>query len=1374
MLSSGSVEVVVPRQFFGKIHEYTPGSDFESYMELVQYFFETNQINDKKSQKSCLMISIGTEVYEKMRALIHPRKPQDIDIDEIWKVLANYYSPKTHVMTERFKFLKSTQMLGESMQDFVARIKHLAEKCNFGSYIPTDLPNCTELRKKALEEYLRDQLILGVADAHMQQQLLSKVEPTFEECVLLATNLESSRKNQESLAGNTYQVNAVRSRQVNFHKGGKADGRDRSRSRSAYHSPGRPKSATSKKHVASEQATCNRCGKSGANHTFTTCPAKKYVCHICSRRGHISSVCDQRESAKTVRETSNMVKVTTAKKSVQDRLGRRGEEPEPSPVKECQLQVEGQSTVMEVDTGSASTLFSCEEYKQKFSQIPLKKVTNFVLSTVTGTRIRVLGSVTLTVTLTSSRSYKLDAIVIATGKKFMALMGRRWLDRMYPNWRNLMVGPGKTLVESNVNANVEVANSISSLIRSKYPSLVSSCSKTFIKNHEAMLHINKCIPIFHKAYSVPLRYREKVGEEIDRLEQDGIITTVTHSEWASPVVVVPKPDGSIRLCVDCGVTINQFLKTIHYPMPNIEEIFASLSNCSVFSVLDLTGAYQQLKVSECSKPLLTINTHKGLYQFNRLPFGVSSAPSIFQKVMDQILIHITNVCCYLDDIIVGGKDEADCKKTLCVVFQRLSDHNVKINLKKCKFLQKTVEYLGHVLSCNKVEPNPKKIRAIVDAPSPSNVQQLQSYLGLLNYYRRFIPNLSTQLHVLHNLLNKDVPFDWSNECQAVFLKTKTLVVSHNVLVLFDPDKPIVITTDASSYGVGAVMSHIINGDEKPVMFASSSLNAAQKNYSSLHREGLAIVTAVAKFHNYIYGKPFTIVTDHQALKEIFDPSHTNSAVAATRLQRWSVILGMYDYKIIHRPGKKVGHADALSRLPLSEVLESDECVNFVDVLSEISIDFSRVQASTMQDEDFRNVYGFLMTDWPLPTTLNVVCLTLYKLRKSLSTEDGCIFYGDRIVVPQILRSYVLNQLHSSHTGIVRMKTLARSYVFWPNIDKDIQQCVADCNVCQMTRNVNKEVVTSSWPQTTYPFERIHLDFFMLAGRTFLILVDSYSKYIEVKSMKRTTAHCLLDELQKFFVVFGLPQEIVTDNGPPFSSFEFKNYCTQKSIKLTHSPPYHPQSNGLAERAVQTMKTTLKKCLLDNANCLCLDDKVTQCLYQYRNKMSTVTNKTPNELVLAYKPRTSMDLINPRSQIKSILKPSQSSDRRNIHSPKKSQNVVPQKAVKPTFSANDPIYYRNHFKNDVKWIPATYLKQLSRYTFLIRLNGNVRTVHRNQFRESQLCDKYPQYQNVVPLPTGTVPDRGVHRSKRKRSSTSSPEIPRRSKRIRGLLPVSYKE
>lgn len=322
-------------------------------------------------------------------------------------------------------------------------------------------------------------------------------------------------------------------------------------------------------------------------------------------------------------------------------------------------------------------------------------------------------------------------------------------------------------------------------------------------------------------------------------------------------------------------------------------------------------------MAESSQKYLTINTLKGLYRYRRLCFGVSSAPSIFQSIMDQILSNMSGVSCYYDDILIGGSSYEDSKDKLLKVLKRLNDHNVKIRFDKCKFLQPSVKYLGHILSKNGISPTQDKIEAIVRAPAPKDKQQLQAYLGLLNYYNRFLPNCSSELKPLYNLLRANVEFCWSKECQSAFDKSKKLIVSTSFMEFFDPNKEIVLAADASPYGLGCVLSHVVENQEKPVIFGSSTLNPAEQNYSQLHREALAIIFAVKKFEKYLYGKEFTIQTDHQSLREIFHPNKNTPPVAAARLQRWAIYLSMFRYKIVYKPGKKMAHADALSRLPLS-------------------------------------------------------------------------------------------------------------------------------------------------------------------------------------------------------------------------------------------------------------------------------------------------------------------------------------------------------------------------------------------------------------------------------------------------------------------------
>ena len=344
----------------------------------------------------------------------------------------------------------------------------------------------------------------------------------------------------------------------------------------------------------------------------------------------------------------------------------------------------------------------------------------------------------------------------------------------------------------------------------------------------------------------------------------------------------------MRICGDYKVTVNQAAKLDTYPLPKIDDLLASLGAGKSFSKLDLAHAYQQIPLEEESKQFVVINTHKGLYSYTRLPFGVSSAPSIFQRTIEGILRGIPKVCVYIDDILVTGETEQEHLRTLDQVLTRLQDAGLRLKREKCAFMLPSVEYLGHSISAEGVRPTKEKIRAIMEAPAPGNVSQLRSFLGLINYYGKFLPNLSSTLAPLYRLLQKECSWicSWGPRQQKAFKEAKSMLTGLCLLVHYDPDRELVLACDASPYGVGAVLSHRMeDGSDKPVAFASQSLAAAEKKYSQLDKEALAIVFGEKKFHQFLFGRKFTIYSDHKPLQHLFSASRSIPAMASARIQR---------------------------------------------------------------------------------------------------------------------------------------------------------------------------------------------------------------------------------------------------------------------------------------------------------------------------------------------------------------------------------------------------------------------------------------------------------------------------------------------------------
>ena len=565
-----------------------------------------------------------------------------------------------------------------------------------------------------------------------------------------------------------------------------------------------------------------------------------------------------------------------------------------------------------------------------------------------------------------------------------------------------------------------------------------------------------------------------------------------------------------------------------------------------------------MEVEETSKQYLTINTHKGLFRYNRLPFGIKTAPSIWQRAMEQTLQGIPNVEVMLDDIIVTGKSDAAHLENLEAVLKRLAEKNLRINVQKCRFFMERIEYCGHEIDKDGLHKTNAKIEAVQNAPRPQDVSSVRGFLGMVNYYHRFLPNLSSVLHPLNQLLEKDHTWEWSHECEDAFKEAKRLVTSEQVLAHYDPDLPVRVACDASPYGLGAVLSHVMSdGSEKPVAFTSRTLNRAERNYSQIDKEALALVWGIRKFNHYLYGRRFTLVTDHQPLTAIFHPEKGIPAMTAARMQRYALQLAAHDYEIKYRTSAKHGNADGLSRVPLptgKTVQESDAMdvfyMNHMDVLP---ITASVIQNECSKDPILSKVLERTQHGWPQVSPVGLE--PFFSKRHELSIFHGCIMWGIRVVVSQKIRNQILHELHEGHIGIVKMKGLARSYVWWPGIDQDIESLAKKCQGCQKVQFEAPTVPLHPWEWPIKPWQRIHVDYagpFM--GHMFLIIVDAHSKWPEVLLTGSTSSERTVELLREVFSRHGLPEHLHSDNGRQFTSEVFQNFMKANDIKHTFSAP----------------------------------------------------------------------------------------------------------------------------------------------------------------------------------------------------------------------------
>ena len=1129
---------------------------------------------------------------------------------------------------------------------------------------------------------------------------------------------------------------------------------------------------------------CYRCGE---KHEAFTCRFKDAQCFKCGKRGHLAKSCRNKSLGKINKGTEP---VKRENKQPSHRGNKNKDEKKAQPTHlveetceeddvyaETMCHIRGGNRLkayeisielcnaphnFEIDTGATRSIISEETYNQLRDKVELKS-SKAVLNTYTGERISVAGEVMVPVKY-QDQQYCLPAIVVkGPGPN---LLGRDWLQVVKLNWQNIFkIQEENPQLQSILDAHGDVFSE----------------GLGTLKGTTAKIYVDpEATPKFMKARPVPYALKAKVELELDRLQRENIISPIEFSEWAAPIVPVVKQDGSVRICGDYKGTVNQVSKLDNYPIPKTEDLLATLGGGNKFTKLDMSQAYQQLELEESSKKFTTINTHKGLYQYNRLPFGVSSAPGIFQRTMENLLQGIPHVVVRIDDILVSGKDELNHLANFEKVLSRLSTAGLRLRLDKCLFMQSSVTYCGYVITGDGIQPMAAKVEAIKNAPEPKDVSQLRAFLGLLNYYHRFLPDVATVLEPLHQLLRKGSKWAWLEQQQTAFEEARELLQSTDLLVHFDPEKELVLATDASDYGVGAVLSHKMkNGTERPIGYVSRSLQEAERKYSTLEKEALAIIFGVKKFHQFLYGHRFIIKTDHKPLEGLLNEKKGIPSQAAPRIQRWALTLASYEYEISYKAGQTNGNADGLSRLPLPVMPDSvplpGETILLMENLEGTPVHSGHIKAWTKRDPVLSQVLRYILEGWP--KAVNSEELTpYYTKRTELSVEDGCILWGTRVIVPPQGRSKVLSELHEAHPGESRMKALARSYVWWPGLDQDIVKKVKSCDECQAHQSTPAEAPLHPWEWPGFPWSRLHVDYAgPYKGEMFLIVIDAYSKWLEVHCMKSTTSNATIEKLREIFATHGLPATLVSDNGSNFTSSEFEEFMKRNGIKHIKVAPYHPASNGLAERAVRVFKEGFEK--MGEGS---IQTKISRFLLRYRTTPHSTTGVPPSELLMERKLHTQLDRIFPSV-----------ADR--VRSKQSKQKAVHDYHAKERTLEEGQAVHAKDFRYKKTWLPGTLVEKTGPVSARIQLDdGTVIRRHQDHVRVRESETATASITSEIPEATPVVisepvaifePDASSANTNSRESAKSpvaSPRgspmnfSPKQSRPVRRRVPPAYLE
>ena len=981
---------------------------WKDYLLRFKTFVSANSVSDDK----LALVFLTNQTSDTYKLINNYASQQDtpttadnMQFSDIAEFMSQHYDPTKFTVRERYNFWSSIKRKpGETPTELAARLRQMATTCDFPAI------------KNPLDEAMRTCFICAINNEAVLKSVFREPEEklTFSKAVDIATEVEKAAKTAKA---------QVYSKPEEVHK---------IQTKKQYHH--HQKSAPSSKQPSSTQTQCYCCEKKG--HAMKDCRLSNPVCKFCGRKGHIEAACITKQKSSKVslvtKPTINKLDDITASS--------------PS----VPVTINNRKFPFLVDTGASCNLLSRSTWKkirtprlQKNETRPLISASNDVIPTT--------GTTDLKVTVTTEDVHTHSQVLPFTVTDELDILGTNAINSLQ---LTILNNPVKVHVDNILTVRSDQQLQQSCLQICKEFSDLWKQELGRLKNYQLEVKFKPDVtPRFCKPRTVPFAVQEDLNQAYDAGIAKGIWEPTIFNEYGTPVVPVRKqsllnqPTASVRVCGDYSVFINAQLETHRQPMLLPKDLMRRLRGTHYFSKVDLADAYNQIELGPESQKRLALSTHRGVLLQKRLPFGISSATGYFQDIMNQLISDLTGVAVYLDDILISGTTAEDHLNNLRQLLKRLNDKGLRCRIEKCVFAEDSVTYLGHTISRNGIFKGPKA-DAVTKMPAPSNVTQLRSFLGSVQFYNKFLPDLSTISGPLYHLTEKNTKWKWDQPQEDAFKKLKQMLTDNTVLAHFDPSCPVGISCDASDAGVGAVLFHRYKDNtERPIANASKTLTATQKRYPQIQKEALSIIFALKKFHQFLYGKKFILVTDHKPLISMFGPNTATPVLAANRLARWSLMLSQYNYTIEYRPTKQHGNADALSRLPAGPDLSFDgeEGDNDVDTVCTIRTISSQLQPysrnqlkdSTNKDPVISEVKRYVREGWPQHIDRSEV-QEFKKYSSSLSVVDDCLINGNQVVIPEAMRKQILDILHLRHFGMQKMKQLARSAVYWPHIDSQIE------------------------------------------------------------------------------------------------------------------------------------------------------------------------------------------------------------------------------------------------------------------------------------------------------------------------------------------------
>ena len=967
------------------------------------------------------------------------------------------------------------------------------------------------------DSLIRDRIVLGIKNEETTKKLLRIRDLTLNKCIDVCRSEEITSMQMKSLSEPVDGVNKVKSRKTKSDK-------------------------TSDGNAQSNKISCKFCGY---EHPLVKkkCPAWGKTCKRCKEKNHFAKKCTRKTSVYNIESEEELEEISVVRiQAVKERAVF------------AEMLIKQQPVRFQIDCGASANILPLK-YAEGEELAPCSQT----LVMWNGTRVKPVGTCAmLVVNPKNNEKFKVRFLVVK--ENLTPLLGLNTTEKM------------KLLTIHKENF-VHVVEKVCDDLLDKYPDVFDKGLGTLPgKVHLQVDPDSK--PVILPARKVPVSVREKFKEELRRLESLNVIAPVDQpTEWVSQIVVAVKKSGELRVCID-PKPLNAALKREHYQIPVIDDLLPDLTDARVFTKVDLASAFWHLELDHESSMLTTFATPYGRYRWLRLPFGLSVSSEIFQKRLHQELYGLPGVKCIADDVLIHGTNEADHDSNLEAFMNKCQQKGIKLNSQKLEFKCKEIPFHGHLLTTEGLKPDPEKVRAIVEMPRPEKRDDILRLNGMVNYLSRFLPHLSDVMKPLRDLTHKDAVWCWDDLQEKAWNDIKNLIVSAPLLAYYKPSKVLEIQCDSSQSGLGAALMQ----DGHPIAYTSRALTETESRYAQIEKEMLAIVFSVEKFNDYTFGRRTIVYTDHKPLQSIVKkPLHR----APKRLQGMMIRLQKYDLEVRYERGNRMFLADTLSRayLPSCTQVESEfETINMMKYLPISEARLLQIQRETEKDESLQALKAVLQQGWPEDkSALPPVVSPYFNMRDEMSVQDGLIFKGERVVVPKAARGELLRRIHNSHLGVNGCLNRARECLYWPGMTGDIKNHVSTCEACREYERSQSKETLKSHETPSRPWQYVAVDLFELEGKSYLVTSDYFSDFFELDHLRSTSSVHVIKKLKSHFARHGIPEQLVTDNGPQFTSRDFLKFSKEWDFDHRTSSPRYSQSNGKAESAVKEAKKILVKC-----------------------------------------------------------------------------------------------------------------------------------------------------------------------------------------------------